>query len=157
MPAFRPLEDRFWEKVQRGAADECWPWTGAVNLDRGYGRIRLSRTRRTDFAHRVAYELHYGPIPEGKIICHRCGNPKCVNPAHLYAGTFHDNNVDRIDHGRQAGGARPGEKHHMAKLTAAEVERIRERLANGEIGSALAREYGVSASQVSRIKRGENW
>ena len=155
MSAFIPLEQRFWAKVDRRGPDECWPWKACRETLSGYGRIRLSRQRATECAHRVAYEFTHGRVPEGRIICHSCGNPACVNPAHLYAGTPHDNNMDRIRHGRQAGGANPGERHHMAKLTDAQAAEIRARLKAGESIRALLGQYPVGRSQLYRIWWGE--
>ena len=158
MSAFIPFEQRFWAKVDRRGPDECWPWRACRNTLSGYGRIRLSRQRATECAHRVSYQLAYGPVPEGRIVCHACGNPACVNPAHLYAGTPHDNNMDRIRHGRQAGGANPGERHHMAKLSRQQVERIRAFVPQKRGDqAALARELGVSQTTVCAIRRGKVW
>lgn len=152
MPAYRPLEERFWEKVVIKSDAECWLWTGASNAG-CYGRVRLPRQKRSDFAHRVAYQLKNGPIPEDRIICHRCGNSLCVNPAHLYAGTASENNMDRIRHGRQSGGARKGEKHHMAKISDEQRIEIMRRLHAGEVGKKLASEYSISPTHISRLKK----
>lgn len=79
-----PLEHRFWDKVDRGAEAECWPWTGAIDEETGYGRI--GRGRRTDgvgSAHRVSWEINVGPIPEGMTVDHTCLIRHCVNPSHL--------------------------------------------------------------------------
>lgn len=153
MASFRPLKDRFFDKVNVTTA--CWLWTGCLDAG-GYGRIRMPRERRTEYAHRVSYQLHVGAIPHGKIICHRCGNPTCVKPDHLYAGTYRQNMIDRVAHGHQSGGARPGEKHHMAKLSDKQVTKIRSMLKTGSTGAYLSRAFGVSQTQISRIKRNES-
>lgn len=77
--------------------DECWPWTGAVT-GKGYGKISLAYRHRN--AHRVAFELWHGPIPDGLLVCHRCDNRPCCNPAHLFVGTAKDNAEDMMAKGR---------------------------------------------------------
>jgi hypothetical protein len=77
------LEERFWAKVDRLGDDECWPWLAAVHGRGGYGVICSGKRGHKVMAHRVAYELLVGPIPEGLVIDHLCENPLCVNPAHM--------------------------------------------------------------------------
>ena len=95
----RPLEARFWEKVDVRGPSECWPWLGAKN-SRGYGTIRINgRTgRATHAACMLAYDR---PVPSGFEVCHRCDNPSCVNPTHLWIGTKSDNMQDSIAKGRR--------------------------------------------------------
>jgi hypothetical protein len=87
----------FWAKVARGA--DCWEWGGARNTS-GYGWFRFGPDRTPTGAHRVAYELSNGPIPDGLAVLHRCDNPPCVNPAHLFLGTNQDNVTDKVNKGR---------------------------------------------------------
>lgn len=101
-------------------------------------------------AHRVAYELFIGPIPEGLVVCHRCDIPLCVNPSHLFLGTPMDNQRDKIKKGRQAKGAKSG----TPKLTEQDIREIR--AASGSQQS-IADRYGCSQVRVSQIKRGKGW
>lgn len=86
-----PLADRFWSKVRKGSPTECWEWQAAVQAigRKGYGVIRVAK--RNILAHRLAYELTIGPIPEGLQLDHLCRNPRCVNPAHLEPVTNWEN------------------------------------------------------------------
>ena len=87
--------EKFWSKVNKGGADECWPWLKANR----YGQFYIGNGMAKP-AHRVAYELTYGDIPAGLLVCHHCDNPPCCNPAHLFVGTVQDNMRDKISKGR---------------------------------------------------------
>ena len=91
MPAFKPVEERFWEKTEKRGPYECWPWKGHFDKD-GYGLLDVGRSCKG--AHRVAWELVRGPIPPKMYVCHHCDNPPCVNPKHLYIGSGSDNMRD---------------------------------------------------------------
>ncbi len=145
------VSERFWAKVDK--TGECWEWKGYRTSD-GYGRFMLGGKSR--HAPRVAYELAFSPLPEGTLVCHRCDNPGCVRPEHLFEGTQQDNMRDMASKGRGArlGGAR----NPRAKLDWAQVGQIRERYAQGGITqSALARLYGVSAAAIRFIVTGRTW
>ena len=96
MRRVRPLEERFWEKVEKRGADECWRWTAAID-NTGYGRIGLGRRcDGTVQAHILMYELKVGPIPEGMFIDHQCNNRWCVNPNHLRLVERFENNINQL-------------------------------------------------------------
>jgi hypothetical protein len=141
-------EDRFWSFVDRSG--ECWIWTGWCDKD-GYGGFRWHDGQER--AHRVSWEIAHGPIPEGHLILHRCDNPPCVNPDHLYDGTQQDNMTEKSDKGRGA----TGERHPMAKLTEDAVRNIRSRLTQGESLSSIGRVYGVHMGTIWRIREGRLW
>lgn len=144
---------RFWEKVDQSQGDDgCWEWQAACNDD-GYGNIGINgRTRR---AHRVAWHLTHGPIPQGLHVLHHCDNRKCVNPAHLFLGTNLDNIRDRQQKGRRLhpiDGRNPN-----AKLTCEAVKEMRQLSKAGMRTSDLMRRFGVSKRTVRRIIRGIAW
>lgn len=129
---------------------ECIRWTGSYDT-KGYGRIK--RGGKSFKAHRLAYERAKGPIPEGLFICHSCGNPACVNPEHLYAGTQKQNMADRDRHGS----TRIGEMHANSKLTADSVKAIRAAHAAGIEFEELGRRYGISANQARNVALRKQW
>lgn len=132
----------------------CYLWHGAVTGN-GYPRIRWRG--KILLAHRAAYELHYGVAPADKMVCHRCDNPCCVNPAHLFLGTALDNNRDRARKGRTA--RHKGEAHPGCVLTDAEVASIRAEYLRGSRDRstvALAHKYEVSQATIWNIVNGKS-
>jgi hypothetical protein len=151
-----PAWDRFWRKVDRQG--DCWEWQASRD-GLGYGFFRVANGESMKKAHRVAWELTYGAIPDGLIVCHRCDNPPCVNPEHLFLGTWQDNVDDRVAKNRSSRlVSHFGETSPLAKLTAEQVDAIRYRYAAGGIlQRELADEYRVTQTTISKIVRGVRW
>ena len=147
----KSVVERFMDKVSmpNGKAG-CWPWRGQRRTG-GYGFFYLKG--RFVSAHRTAWALLVEPVGSGACVLHRCDNPPCVNPAHLFLGTQRDNMRDASQKGRIAHGERNGQ----SRLTAADVMDIRRRVASGEGVTGLGREYGVSHVSVIRAARGSTW
>jgi hypothetical protein len=143
---------RFWAKVDRsGGPDACWIWTG-YREDYGYGRFKVGGQNVK--AHRFAFELNGGVIGEMYVL-HRCDNPPCVNPAHLFLGTNADNAADRAAKGRDAD--RRGAENGRAKLNEGAVIEIRALRDRGVPLHDISAMYGVHRSVVGRIVRRELW
>ena len=154
--ALVPLEERFWAKVDRRGDAECWEWT-ACRAPSGYGRIGIGQQRDTDYAHRVSWRLHFGEIPDGLYVCHRCDNPPCVNPAHLFLGTHAENMRDAQVKGRVRNNPRRGESNGWAKLTDATVRDARRLWASGTSMRSLAKRYGVTFRTMDDAVKGLSW
>lgn len=151
------LEERFWPKVDKCGPDECWPWLATCS-GKGYGWIGggLERDHHGLYAHRVAWELAYGPIPDGFFVCHHCDNPPCVNPAHLFLGTHKSNAADMLAKDR---GPKPdwkGETAHNVKLTKAQVREIRS-LRPTHTYVELGQRFGVHYSTIWDIVNRRSW
>jgi DNA-binding XRE family transcriptional regulator len=155
MPTHRPLKVQFWRYVAIGGDDECWPWAGSLRSN-GYGQLRhLGRNLK---AHRVSWEIHHGAIPPGLSVLHRCDNPPCVNPAHLFLGTNADNLQDAARKGRCRGKVTRGADNPSAKLFPELVAEIRASYASGNwTQRELAGLVGVHHSTIGDIIRGETW
>lgn len=158
----RTLEERieaFWSRVEKRGADECWPWLGATSPN-GYGKLDWytpDGRRYQTTPHRIAYELTYGPA--GKLlVCHRCDNRPCCNPADLWTGTPRENTADMAAKGRMHHHFRPGEAHTGSRLTWEQVQEIRRAYTKGDIFQyELAAQYGISQGQISDIISGKAW
>jgi len=149
----RPIEERFWAKVQK--SDGCWEWIGDRH-EFGYGRLWISDVpRRYVYAHRFSYEMTNGPIGDDDLdVLHRCDNPPCVRPDHLWLGDQRENSRDRDSKDR----VRHGSKHANAKLTEKAVTRARTLYATGAISKrALAKAFEVSPSTMDDAIDGKTW
>lgn len=178
---------KFWSRVKRGGPDECWEWMGS-RLPTGYGHFyhRISEKKYTTrYAHRTAYELTNGAIPQGMHVCHTCDNPACCNPTHLWVGTHKDNMHDRNRKGRDRGmqviqaaldekrrlgmlkgtrrAKRPGvgriygTNHHLARLSPDLVREMRELHSNGWGVKRLAKRFGVGKSTAHKVIKRMTW
>jgi hypothetical protein len=135
---------RFWRKVARAGRDDCWPWTGRRTGGAGdwYGQLTVGG-RRSEYAHRIAWNLAYGSIPKGVEICHHCDVPHCCNPSHLFLGTRRDNMRDASNKGRLPRGTTRRTREFKAVV-------IARYLGGGISAKALATEYGVAMLSILR-------
>lgn len=148
--------ETFWSRVDKSAGENsCWPWLGSRDGS-GYGKMKVDAgiNART---HRIAYLLATGKDPGESMVCHTCDNPPCCNPAHLWLGDNRANQLDASAKGRKPPSDSAGEKNGAAKLTAADVDRIRAMIAGGSTNKAIARVFGVTHQAISRIRRGRSW
>lgn len=162
---WQPAIDRFWSKVEISEdKDACWIWKAGLS-NKGYGSFNFQKKMTS--AHRVAYQLTHGEIPEGLCVLHNCpggDNPACCNPNHLFLGTQLDNIRDMVQKGRQAKGEylssklRKGESHSQHKATSEQVRFIRQRFAEGGISkSELAIQVGLGRRTVIDIINLKSW
>jgi len=148
---------RFKDKIDK--TGECWLWTSS-KLKKGfpYGLFGLSsvggKTPKMVYAHRYSYELNIGPIPPGLHVCHKCDNPSCVNPKHLFVGTPADNVKDCISKGRKA----IGSKLPFSKITEASAREIRRVYGlGGSSYVSLSKEYGVASETIRDVIKRRTW
>lgn len=145
------VQDAFWYHFSPGNPADCWEWQGPVNRD-GYGLVRHRLANQ--LAHRISYELHRGEILDGMLVCHTCDNPICVNPNHLFLGTYKDNARDMTQKGRGP----VGEKHGRAKLTWDQVRAIRQLYSAGEATcTELGNQFEVTKSCIHLIVIEKTW
>lgn len=150
--AFRlPLADRLWPKVSVGHPDECWPWIARAKIS-GYGV--LTSPAGNVLAHRVAWQTTNGPIPDGLWVLHRCDNPPCCNPGHLFLGTAQDNIDDMMRKGRAPSRPSVG---WFTKLSMEDVLSIIGLLREGRSSLSIAKAYGVSAGAIRLIRDQKTW
>jgi hypothetical protein len=140
----------FWSRVSIADDNSCWDFVGFVGI---YGYGIFYHNKKQARAHRIAFLLHNGYLPEA--VCHTCDNRKCCNPKHLFAGSKGDNNRDRHAKGRSAGS--PGEAHHNHKLTESDVVEIRRMLMSGMKNRDIAASFNVTEFTISDVKRRKSW
>ena len=150
-------EIRFWRKVQKGTADQCWPWLGNKS-PKGYGRfcpfpkrhVKGKKKSKSWLSHRLAWEYTNSSIPEGLECCHTCDNPGCCNPFHLYLGTHKKNMEDMVNRGRAFHPR--GELHGESKLTERQVVEIRSIYRPGVVSQPrIAKLFGVSKRLIHNV------
>lgn len=158
----KEVQSRFWSKVNKLTESGCWEWTGSVNLPPvlPYGRFTLNGVVK---AHRVSWILEYGKIPDGLCVCHKCDNPRCVRPDHLFLGTHKDNQQDCLNKGRHVVkyGRQPGTKFGVnapsARLTEPQVLEIRSKYAISKNRLELARKYNITPQAIGKIVNRKSW
>lgn len=148
MSITRGDKKRFWDKVD--TAGSCWEWAGCIDKD-GYGKFSVGY--KSIVAHRFAYSLVSGLIPEGMCVCHHCDNPGCVKPSHLFLGTDADNHKDSVAKGRRARGETCGK----SKLCENDVHEIRRLRSLGLKPSLLGKMWRVTLQNVIFIVNRETW
>ena len=160
MRSVTPLSERFWRHVDQSG--DCWVWTGSLT-NGGYGHLGLGgRDGGTDRAHRVSWRLHFGEIPSGLWVLHKCDNPPCVRPEHLFLGTHDDNMRDCVSKSRHRAAtrrdtyytSRMGRPVGITKFSPGTLDHVRALGQHGFSHRAIAASTGVSKSMVGQILKG---
>lgn len=148
---------RFWSKVRKGRGNSCWIWTGSLIIRYGYGQFSAKVDGRWTMlrAHRVAWQLTHGEIPEGLHVLHKCDNPACVRPSHMWLGTQAENLADMRQKGRGSPPPRlDGRKHPLAKLSAKQVGQAKQWHQKGISFAEIGRRLNVSRAAATRAAKG---
>ena len=156
---------RFWSKVDICSENECWEWVASKN-SKGYGEFWFPDRKKHTRAHQVSWIIEHGNIPDGLGVLHKCDNPSCVNPRHLFLGTNSDNNKDRDAKGRRVQGKLYYGKEHPQhgtnsphnKLTENQVFEIIKLKESGKLSNVkIAAMFGITNGYVNNIWRGRKW
>lgn len=153
------LDIRLWRSVERNGPDECWPWKAKRKI-KGYGILsRAGRGSGAILAHRAAWELTNGPIPDGAghhgtVVRHKCDNRLCCNPAHLEIGTQGQNVADMDAKGRRVTVTKRGSDHHNSRFTDADIRYIRRSSASN---ADLGREFKCARQVIGNIRNRKSW
>ncbi len=143
------VRERYEHYVIKGP--ECWDWAGSKDK-KGYGKLNVNNV--PELIHRLSWGFHCGPIPKGEQVLHRCDNPPCSNPAHLFLGIHQDNMDDMWAKGRARPRRHLGTEHGMSRLTEDQVYAIRESSGPSRI---IAEQMGISGRQVRDIRLRRSW
>ena len=146
-------KEKFLSKLSTTDPNKCWEWTG-FRTWQGYGKFVFGKEQ---LAHRISWILHNGDIPKGMLVCHKCDNPPCCNPAHLFPGTVRDNNDDRDRKGRGVVPDTRGSHHGMAKLTEKDVALILKLHKEGRSNKERLKIVTISPQIVSQIIHRRIW
>ena len=151
MDKFLAIQNRFWSKVDKKEANDCWNWQTGKGWN-GYGQFFIDK--KNIRAHRFSYELHHNrKITPGLVVMHTCDNRACVNPAHLVEGTVRENVQDKVNKNRQS--RLPGERNGNSKLTEQQVLEIREKI--DKSNQELAELYNISKRNIHQIISRKRW
>ncbi len=142
-------KERLFERVVKTTS--CWNWTGSTRPTGWYGCISVNGKNVS--THRLSYEIHIGPIPKGLCVLHKCDNPLCVNPDHLFLGTSKDNVIDSVDKGRNA----KGEFCNKLNMTEGDVRIIRDLVSAGCKQCYIVDFFGLKKMTVGEIVRRKTW
>lgn len=148
--AMKSARQRILDSSKLNLVSGCWEWQNIL-CPNGYGQMLILKKRK--MPHRVAYEEFVGPIPNGLFVCHRCDNPACCNPEHLFLGTQQDNMDDKVSKGRQSRGS----KHCRAILTELDIPKILDMLNSGMFSANVGELFGVSGAIIRDIRLGRAW
>ena len=147
---YKNIEEAFLAKIDK--TNECWEWFGPKN-ESGYGHLTFGG--KIYLTHRFSYKYFFGGIPENMYVCHKCDNPSCVNPKHLFIGTPNDNVQDKMQ--KQRHRVLKGFDNSCSKLNKEILLKIRDKLNKGEKGAHIAKEFNLSPMTISNIKLNKSW